>query len=100
MPIGIRRIIIVQDHSKITNNFNCTVCNENLSHKAVIYIGEARLIECKVCGSLTYLPRPGKESLKSFYNSQSYFEHPYFKLRRNNPDGVDHRCKFIFYMGE
>ncbi|MCE5250875.1 class I SAM-dependent methyltransferase [bacterium] len=66
--------------------------------KPVVKIGQIKLIICRECCLWNYYPRPTKKELLNFYNSKDYYKHPYFKLRRNNKNTLERRCRFIFNL--
>lgn len=57
---------------------------------------EFALFGCESCGSWTCLPRPSASEQAKVHDSGEYFDHPYFKLRRDITRRQRQRCREIF----
>ena len=51
---------------------------------------------CGACGSWTYLPRMSAAEQAATGEDDGYFEHPYFKLRRQATPAQRRRCRDVF----
>jgi 2-polyprenyl-3-methyl-5-hydroxy-6-metoxy-1,4-benzoquinol methylase len=74
----------------------CAVCNAVLEEKTAVRLGGSSLRACRSCGSWTYLPRASAAGQAAIHDSDDYFDHPYFKLRRSVTASQRRRCRDIF----
>jgi len=65
-------------------NTNCVVCANQLKHTPAISIQNSSLHECVNCQSYTLLPRLQIAQQLDLHNSDEYFAHKYFELRRHD----------------
>jgi cyclopropane fatty-acyl-phospholipid synthase-like methyltransferase len=61
-----------------------------------VRLGISYLQACGACGSWTYFPRTTAEQQSKIHDNESYFDHPYFELRRNQSRAQRRRCRTIF----
>ena len=77
----------------------CVVCGAHLPPEVNVKV---RLLDrhylqaCSECGTWLYLPRHKPAEQVSIHDDELYFDHPYFKLRRNANEGQRRRCRGIF----
>ncbi len=74
----------------------CVVCKAALPIVAKVGLRGSYLRECQSCGSWTYLPRTSAEHQAALHDNETYFEHPYFQLRRNATPARRRRCADMF----
>ncbi len=74
----------------------CVVCKAALPSAASVRLQGSYLCECRSCGSWTYLPRTSADRQAALHDDAGYFEHPYFKLRRNATPAQRRRCLDMF----
>jgi len=75
---------------------SCAVCHFALRNRKSVDLGSARLVWCDSCGSWTYTPRfDGREQL-ALHDTSEYFDHPYFRARREDSNLNLERCREIF----
>jgi SAM-dependent methyltransferase len=74
----------------------CAVCGRALSSRAAVRLRAARLVACASCGSWTYFPRGGSAGQAALHDSEEYFDHPYFALRRTVTPAQRRRCRDVF----
>src|SRR6516225_1801315 len=84
-----------QSASAMTNEC-CAVCHAHLSDDIRVRLSASHLRECPRCGGWTHLPRPGPNQRAALADSQEYFVHPYFDLRRRVDEGTLRRCRDVF----
>jgi 2-polyprenyl-3-methyl-5-hydroxy-6-metoxy-1,4-benzoquinol methylase len=58
------------------------VCGGLLKERAALRLGRNYLRICGACGSWTYLPRATAAEQSAIHDTEEYFDHPYFQLRR------------------
>jgi 2-polyprenyl-3-methyl-5-hydroxy-6-metoxy-1,4-benzoquinol methylase len=61
-----------------------------------VRLARAHLKACPACGAWTYFPRPTQERQSALHDNSSYFDHPYFELRRASSPEQRRRCRRIF----
>ena len=74
----------------------CVVCKAALPSVATVRLRGSHLCQCQSCGSWTYLPRSSADGQAALHDNAAYFEHPYFKLRRNATPAQRRRCADMF----
>lgn len=74
----------------------CAVCHAPLSENVAVRLGKSGLYECRSCGSWTLLPRVTASEQAEIHDDADYFEHPYFKLRREITPRIRGRCRDVF----
>ncbi len=74
----------------------CVVCSSPLQGSPKVKLGTSALIACDSCGSWTYLPRPDSTGQAAIHDTEDYFDHPYFELRRNLSPAILRRCRNVF----
>jgi 2-polyprenyl-3-methyl-5-hydroxy-6-metoxy-1,4-benzoquinol methylase len=62
----------------------------------VVRIAEAQLHPCDSCGSWTYFPRPTPSEQSQLHDTEEYFNHPYFRARREDNLAHQKRCQEVF----
>lgn len=73
----------------------CVVCGTHTLNVRV-RLGRATLAACPRCDSWTYSPRPDQEAQAVIHDSDAYFAHPYFELRRTITPAMRERCRDTF----
>jgi 2-polyprenyl-3-methyl-5-hydroxy-6-metoxy-1,4-benzoquinol methylase len=73
----------------------CVICGGALARDPVVHARWISLHRCLACGSAVALPRPSGEHAISLHDSDEYFEHPYFGLRRTEDERTERRCKAV-----
>src|SRR5262249_37590347 len=56
----------------------------------------ARLVSCARCGSWTYFPRLNSVEQARLHDDHEYFQHPYFRTRREDQSRAEARCAKAF----
>ncbi|HEV2688633.1 MAG TPA: class I SAM-dependent methyltransferase [Bryobacteraceae bacterium] len=74
----------------------CAVCSSPLRGEPSVRLGKSQLRACESCGSWTYLPRPNSTEQAAIHDTEDYFDHPYFELRRHLSPAVLRRCRHVF----
>ncbi len=74
----------------------CVVCHVPLSVNIAVRLGKSGLYECRSCGSWTLLPRATADEQAEIHDDDDYFDHPYFKLRREITPRIRRRCRDVF----
>jgi 2-polyprenyl-3-methyl-5-hydroxy-6-metoxy-1,4-benzoquinol methylase len=74
----------------------CAICGSYLSERSAVRLGRSCLRVCAQCGSWTYFPRAGTADQAAIHNSEDYFSHPYFELRRTVTAAQRRRCRELF----
>lgn len=74
----------------------CAVCKTALPGVATVRLQGSYLCACQSCEAWTYLPRTSADGQAALHDNATYFEHPYFKLRRNATQTQRRRCLDIF----
>jgi len=74
----------------------CVVCHVPLSRNVAVRLGKSGLYECRSCGSWTLLPRVTASEQAGIHDDADYFDHPYFKLRREITPRIRGRCRDVF----
>lgn len=72
------------------------VCSSPLQGAPAVKLGSSGLFACRSCGSWTYLPRPDSTGQAAIHDTEDYFDHPYFELRRNLSPAILRRCRNVF----
>jgi len=62
----------------------------------MVRLESSRLVGCRSCGSWTYLPRLTANEQMDLHTTGAYFNHPYFRHRRQRADLARHRCREAF----
>jgi SAM-dependent methyltransferase len=75
---------------------SCAACAAALGEAPMVRLGPARLEGCRCCGSWTYLPRPTPAEQAAVHDNADYFEHPYFRERRQDAVAARRRCRLAF----
>ena len=70
------------DSSSPPASDSCEVCGGRLERRAVVRLRVSCLRACPSCGSWTYSPRDGASGQAALHDSEEYFDHPYFTVRR------------------
>jgi len=60
-----------------------------------ITLRSSQLRECSRCGTWVYFPRPQASEQAETHDTENYFEHPYFELRRRSGDAQLRRCRQV-----
>ena len=74
----------------------CVVCSSPLLGSPKVKIGKSALFACDSCGSWTYVPRPDSTGQAAIHDTEDYFDHPYFELRRQLSPAILRRCRNVF----
>jgi 2-polyprenyl-3-methyl-5-hydroxy-6-metoxy-1,4-benzoquinol methylase len=74
----------------------CAICGSPLRSEVKVHLPNAHLRACAACGSWTYLPRQNSPEQVAIHDTEDYFDHPYFELRRNASPALIRRCRNIF----
>lgn len=74
----------------------CAVCKTALPSVAAVQLRDSYLCECQSCGAWTYLPRASADRQAALHDNATYFDHPYFKLRRDPTRAQRRRCADVF----
>lgn len=74
----------------------CVVCSSPLQGSPKVKLGPSALLACDSCGSWTYLPRPDSTGQAAIHDTEDYFDHPYFELRRRLSPAILRRCRNVF----
>ena len=74
----------------------CAVCNATLDDRITVRLVCSSLHACRSCGCWTYLPRASVAGQAAIHDSEDYFDHPYFKLRRIVTPSQRRRCRDVF----
>lgn len=75
---------------------SCVICGATLRSQPEVRLGKSHLNACEACGSWTYLPRPSSSEQAELHDTEEYFDHPYFALRRGVSPVLIRRCRGIF----
>ncbi len=75
---------------------SCVVCHARITQMPVVRIAEAQLHRCDSCGGWTYLPRPTPSEQAQLHDTDEYFDHPYFRARREDKLAAEKRCQQVF----
>jgi SAM-dependent methyltransferase len=75
---------------------SCAICGAALRGEPEIRLGKSHLQACSACGSWTYLPRRSSPEQAAVHDTEEYFDHPYFALRRCVTPVLVRRCRGIF----
>jgi 2-polyprenyl-3-methyl-5-hydroxy-6-metoxy-1,4-benzoquinol methylase len=59
-------------------------------------IRTGRLARCPSCQSWTYLPRPSAPQQAAIHDNAEYFQHDYFRGRREDKANLARRCQSVF----
>jgi SAM-dependent methyltransferase len=90
-------ISIVTDSSSLNGPDRiCVACEERLPRSAFLLAGKCGLFRCDSCGTWTLLPRPTSQAQASLHDTTEYFDHPYFRARRQDQTLSLRRCRTIF----
>ena len=74
----------------------CVICGAPLRGEPEVRLGKSHLNACDACGSWTYLPRLSSSEQAAVHDTEEYFGHPYFALRRRVSPALIRRCRGIF----
>jgi SAM-dependent methyltransferase len=74
----------------------CAICGTPLPAEGKVRLHGAQLKACPACRAWTYLPRPTQEEQSVLHDTGSYFDHPYFELRRAIGPRQRRHCRRIF----
>jgi 2-polyprenyl-3-methyl-5-hydroxy-6-metoxy-1,4-benzoquinol methylase len=74
----------------------CVICGAELRREVAVRVASSVLRICVSCQSWTCLPRPGNAGQAALHDTDDYFDHPYFKLRRAVAPAQKRRCQDIF----
>jgi SAM-dependent methyltransferase len=74
----------------------CVVCSSPLQGSPKVKLGSSTLLACDSCGTWTYLPRPDSTGQAAIHDTEDYFDHPYFELRRHLSPAILRRCRNVF----
>jgi len=74
----------------------CIVCGTSLPGNVRVRLSGAQLRSCDSCGTWVYFPRHAQSAQAGIHDTDDYFEHPYFKLRRSLNASQIRRCREIF----
>jgi SAM-dependent methyltransferase len=74
----------------------CAICQQLLEADPIARLPRYYFRKCEHCGSWTCLPRPGAGEQAAIHDSEDYFEHPYFRLRRAITASQRKRCLGVF----
>src|SRR5688572_450256 len=58
--------------------------------------GNLSLVQCNRCETWTSLPRPTQACQSSLHDTGEYFDHPYFRARRDKKTVAAGRCQIMF----
>jgi SAM-dependent methyltransferase len=76
--------------------FSCVICGQPLRSEPAVRLVKSQLNACEACGSWTYLPRRSSSEQAAIHDTEEYFDHPYFALRRSVSPALIRRCRDIF----
>jgi 2-polyprenyl-3-methyl-5-hydroxy-6-metoxy-1,4-benzoquinol methylase len=74
----------------------CVICGCEWNGRVKVRLGDAHLAACRACHSWIFFPRPTQEKQSGIHDNPGYFEHPYFKLRRDLDESQRRRCRELF----
>ncbi len=74
----------------------CVACGNAIPGNVQVRLADSQLRRCSSCGTWVYFPRPDAEQQAAIHDSEDYFDHPYFELRRNADQAQLRRCRLIF----
>jgi 2-polyprenyl-3-methyl-5-hydroxy-6-metoxy-1,4-benzoquinol methylase len=74
----------------------CVICGGVLREQAAVRLGRSYLRACPACGSWTYFPRGDSAEQAALHDSEEYFGHPYFSVRRGVTEAQRRRCRDVF----
>lgn len=75
---------------------SCVVCGMPISGNVKVRLSRSQLQRCSACGAWVYFPRPAQAEQAAIHDNEDYFEHPYFKLRRDASEAQLQRCRQLF----
>jgi SAM-dependent methyltransferase len=90
------RVANVHSNRPSLSESTCVACGRRVSEKALLKTPYVHMFRCNSCGSWTSVPRPTVESQSALHDTAEYFEHPYFKARREDEALAASRCDSIF----
>jgi 2-polyprenyl-3-methyl-5-hydroxy-6-metoxy-1,4-benzoquinol methylase len=74
----------------------CVVCGARLTGRPHLEVGDFRLFRCPDCATWSSHPRVDVAHQAALHDSAEYFEHEYFKGRREVSARIERRCEDIF----
>jgi len=74
---------------------NCVVCGTPIPDNVRVTLPASELRECSSCGTWVYFPRPQATDQAAIHDTEDYFDHPYFELRRRSGEAQLRRCREI-----
>jgi len=74
---------------------NCVVCGAPIPDNVRVALANSQLRECSSCGTWVYFPRPQAADQAAIHDTEDYFDHPYFELRRRTGEAQLRRCRYI-----
>lgn len=69
-------------------NNACPICEDGNKFTIQVDLGETGIYFCNGCSSGVMLPRLQQSELTSLHTDSSYYEHPYFQVRRTLSDSL------------
>ena len=72
------------------------VCGVAVDATGSLEIRTGRLARCPSCRSWTYLPRPSAPQQAAIHDNAEYFQHDYFRGRRQEKAKLARRCQNVF----
>lgn len=72
------------------------VCGVTVDDTRRVEIRTGRLARCPSCQSWTYLPRPSAPQQAALHDNAAYFQHEYFRGRREERAKIAPRCQRVF----
>ena len=74
---------------------NCVVCGAPVPASVKVQLTGSQLRACSNCGTWIYFPRPKAMDQAAIHDTEDYFDHPYFELRRQSSPAQLRRCRQI-----
>ncbi|HEY2844667.1 MAG TPA: class I SAM-dependent methyltransferase [Bryobacteraceae bacterium] len=86
----------ISRQAKVSNAAEtCVVCGTPVLDRVRVRLDSSQLRECSSCGTWVYFPRPQAAEQAAIHDTEDYFEHPYFELRRRSGEAQLRRCRQI-----
>lgn len=82
---------------KCGNPAGCVACGAPIGDDVKVRLAAGQLRACLACGTWMWFPRPTQREQSGIHDNENYFDHPYFKLRRELNAAQLHRCDQIFH---
>jgi 2-polyprenyl-3-methyl-5-hydroxy-6-metoxy-1,4-benzoquinol methylase len=74
----------------------CVACGTSIEDNVKVRLAGGQLQACQACETWMWFPRPSQAEQSGIHDNEEYFEHPYFKLRRELNAAQLRRCAQVF----